>query len=40
MYNISMPMTETEIDRVVTATAESLSEMKPLIKDVAPQLIG
>jgi len=40
MYNISMPMTETEINKAVTATAEVLSDMKPLIKEVAPQLIG
>jgi len=40
MYNISMPMTETEMNKAVQATAEVLSDMKPLIKEVAPQLIG
>ncbi|RLC61010.1 MAG: glutamate-1-semialdehyde 2,1-aminomutase [Chloroflexi bacterium] len=39
MYNISMPMTQTEIDKAVTATADTLSELKPLIKKIAPQLI-
>ena len=40
MYNVSMPMTQTEINKVVTATADALSELKPFIKEIAPQLIG
>jgi glutamate-1-semialdehyde 2,1-aminomutase len=40
MYNISMPMTEAEINRAVDATADALSELKPLIREIAPQLIG
>ncbi len=39
-YNISTPMTQTEINEAVAATADSLSELKPLIKEIAPQLIG
>jgi len=39
-YNVSMPMTQTEINEAVAATADGLSELKPLIKEVAPQLIG
>ena len=39
-YNVSMPMTQTEINEAVAATADGLSEVKPLIKEVAPQLIG
>jgi glutamate-1-semialdehyde 2,1-aminomutase len=40
MYNISMPMTEAEINRAVDATGDALSELKPLIQEVAPQLMG
>lgn len=40
MYNISMPLSETELNKAVTATADALSELKPLIKEIAPQLIG
>ncbi len=40
MYNVSMPMTQTEIDKVVTAIADALSELKPFIKEIAPQLLG
>ena len=40
MYNVSMPMTQTEINKAVTATADVLSELKPFIKEVAPQLVG
>jgi len=39
-YNVSIPMTQTEINEAVAATADGLSELKPLIKEVAPQLIG
>lgn len=40
MYNVSIPMTQTEINEAITATAEALSELKPVIKDIAPQLLG
>ena len=40
MYNVSMPMTQTEINEVVMATADALSELKPFIKEIAPQLLG
>ena len=39
-YNVSVPMTRTEINEVIAATADGLSELRPLIKEVAPQLIG
>jgi glutamate-1-semialdehyde 2,1-aminomutase len=39
MYNVSMPMTETEINRAITATADALLELKPFIKEIAPQLL-
>ena len=39
MYNVSMPMTEMEINKAVVATADALSELKPLIKGIAPHLI-
>ena len=39
-YNVSVPMTRTEINEAIAATADGLSELRPLIKEVAPQLIG
>jgi glutamate-1-semialdehyde 2,1-aminomutase len=39
-YNVSTPMTQTEINEAVAATADSLTELKPLIKEIVPQLIG
>jgi len=38
MYDVSMPMTQTEINKAVTATADVLSELKPFLKEIAPQL--
>ena len=38
-YHVSTPMTQTEIGKAVTATADALSELKPFIKEIAPQLI-
>jgi len=40
MYNVSTPMTQMEINKAVTATADALSELKPLIQEVAPEMIG
>jgi glutamate-1-semialdehyde aminotransferase len=40
MYNVSTPMTETEINKAITATADALSELKPFLKEIAPQLLG
>jgi glutamate-1-semialdehyde 2,1-aminomutase len=39
-FSISTPMTEAETDRAVEATAETLTELKPLIEQIAPQLIA
>jgi len=39
-FSISTPMTETETDRAAQATAETLTELKPLIEQIAPQLIA
>jgi len=39
-YHVSTPMTQTEIDKAVTATADALAELKPFIKEIAPQLMG
>ena len=39
-YNVSVPMTRTEINEAIAATADGLSELRPLIKEIAPQLIG
>jgi glutamate-1-semialdehyde 2,1-aminomutase len=39
-YHVSTPMTQSEIDKVVTAIADALSELKPFIKEIAPQLLG
>jgi glutamate-1-semialdehyde 2,1-aminomutase len=38
-FSISTPMTEAETDKAVAATAETLTELKPLIEEIAPQLI-
>ena len=39
-FSVSTPMTEAEIDKAVQASAECLTELKPLIQEIAPQLIG
>ena len=39
-FAVSTPMGEAEIERAVKMSAESLTELKPLIKEIAPQLIG
>ncbi|MBW1752469.1 MAG: aspartate aminotransferase family protein [Deltaproteobacteria bacterium] len=39
-YSISTPMSKTEINKALEATAECLSELKPLIQEIAPKLIG
>ena len=39
-FAVSTPMGEVEIERAVKATAETLTELKPLIEEIAPQLIG
>jgi len=39
-YSISTPMSKTEIDKALEATAECLLELKPLIQEIAPKLIG
>jgi glutamate-1-semialdehyde 2,1-aminomutase len=39
-FAISTPMSEAETDRAVQATAETLTELKPLIEQIAPQLIA
>ena len=39
-FSVSTPMTEAETDRAVEAATECLSELKPLIQEIAPQLIG
>ena len=39
-FAISTPMTEAETDKAVEATAEVLSELKPLMEQIAPQLVG
>jgi hypothetical protein len=33
-------MTEAETDKAVEATTETLSELKPLMEQIAPQLVG
>ncbi len=38
-YSISTPMSKTEINKALAATAECLSELKPLIQEIAPKLI-
>jgi len=39
-YNVSTPMTQAEINEAIAATADGLLELKPLIKEIAPHLIG
>jgi glutamate-1-semialdehyde 2,1-aminomutase len=39
-FAVSTPMGEAEIEQAVKATAETLTELKPLIEEIAPQLIG
>jgi glutamate-1-semialdehyde 2,1-aminomutase len=39
-FAISTPMSEAETDKAVEATAECLSELMPLIEQIAPQLIS
>lgn len=39
-FSISTPMSENEIDKAVQATDETLTELKPLIQEIAPQLIS
>ena len=39
-FAVSTPMGEAEIERAVTASAEILTELRPLIEEIAPQLIG
>ena len=39
-FAVSTPMGEAEINRAVEASAETLTELKPLIEEIAPQLIG
>jgi glutamate-1-semialdehyde 2,1-aminomutase len=39
-FAISIPMTENEIDQAVGVTAEVLTELKPLLEQIAPRLVG
>jgi glutamate-1-semialdehyde 2,1-aminomutase len=39
-FSVSTPMSEVEIDKAVQATAETLTELKPLMQEIAPQLIS
>ena len=39
-YNVSVPMTRTEINEAIAATADGLSELRPLIEKIAPHLIA
>lgn len=39
-FAVSTPMGEAEIERAVTASAEILTELRPLMEEIAPQLIG
>ena len=39
-FAISTPMSEAETDKAVEATAEVLSDLKPLMEQIAPQLVG
>jgi glutamate-1-semialdehyde 2,1-aminomutase len=39
-YSITTPMSMVEIEKALEATAECLSELKPLIQEIAPKLIG
>ena len=38
-FSISAPMSEDEIDKAVKSAAETLTELKPLIQEIAPQLV-
>jgi len=40
MYNMSTPMTQREIDTLVKAVEDVLSELKPAIENLWPELIG
>ncbi len=40
MFNVSTPMTEKEIDIAVKAVDDSLTELKPYIEQIWPELIG
>jgi glutamate-1-semialdehyde 2,1-aminomutase len=40
LYVISTPMTEREIDFAVQATADVMVELKPIVEDLWPELIG
>jgi glutamate-1-semialdehyde 2,1-aminomutase len=39
-FSVTVPMTEVEIDKAASATADALAELKPLIEEIAPQLIA
>ena len=39
MYNVSTPMSDTEVNEAVAATVDTLSELKPLLGEIAPHLI-
>ena len=39
-FAISTPMTQADTDKAVAAAAEVLSELKPLMEKIAPQLLG
>jgi glutamate-1-semialdehyde 2,1-aminomutase len=39
-YSITTPMSQAEVDKALETTAECLTELKPLIQEIAPQLIG
>ena len=39
-YSITTPMSMVEIEKALETTAECLSELKPLIQEIAPKLIG
>ncbi|UCD31610.1 MAG: aspartate aminotransferase family protein [Desulfobacterales bacterium] len=39
-FSITTPMTEAEIETAIEATAACLSELKPLIEEIAPKLVG
>jgi len=39
-FSISTPMSEADVDTAMDAAAECLSELKPMIQEIAPKLIG
>ncbi len=39
-FSVSTPMGDAEIGKAVDAAAEVLTELKPLIEEIAPQLVG